>query len=243
MEARMDSFDYVVVGAGSAGCVLANRLTASGRHRVLLLEAGGHDRHMWIHIPLGYGKLFANKKVNWLYSSEPEPELDGRRIVQPRGKVLGGSSSINGLLYVRGQSADYDHWRQLGNAGWSFEDVLPYFRRAEDQERGADSLHGVGGPLAVSDVCEPHPLCEAFIEAAQQAGFPRNDDFNGPTQEGAGYFQLTARRGRRWSTAVGYLREARGRSNLEVVTRALATRIVMDGRRATGIEYCRGGDP
>jgi choline dehydrogenase len=237
----MDSFDYVVVGAGSAGCVLANRLTASGRHRVLLLEAGGHDRHMWIHIPLGYGKLFANKKVNWLYSSEPEPELDGRRIVQPRGKVLGGSSSINGLLYVRGQPADFDHWRQLGNAGWSFEDVLPYFRRAEDQERGGDSLHGVGGPLAVSDVCEPHPLCEAFIEAAQQAGFPRNDDFNGPAQEGAGYFQLTARHGRRWSTAVGYLREARRRGNLTVVSNALTSRILFSGRRAVGVEY-RCGD-
>ncbi len=236
----MDSFDYVVVGAGSAGCVLANRLTASGRHRVLLLEAGGHDRHMWIHIPLGYGKLFANKKVNWLYSSEPEPELDGRRIVQPRGKVLGGSSSINGLLYVRGQPADFDHWRQLGNSGWSFEDVLPYFRRAEDQERGEDSLHGAGGPLAVSDVCEPHPLCEAFIEAAQQAGFPRNDDFNGPAQEGAGYFQLTARRGRRWSTAGGHLREARRRGNLTVGPNALTGRILFSGRRAVGVEYRRG---
>ena len=192
MNAPADSFDYIVVGAGSAGCVLANRLTASGRHRVLLLEAGGHDRHLWIHIPLGYGKLFADARVNWLYSSEPEPELNNRSIIQPRGKVLGGSSSINGLLYLRGQREDYDHWRQLGNTGWSFEDVLPYFRRAEDQERGEDALHGVGGPLAVSDVCEPHPLCEAFIESAQQAGFPRNDDFNGPTQEGAGYFQLTA---------------------------------------------------
>jgi choline dehydrogenase len=240
MAASAVTFDYIVVGAGSAGCVLANRLTASGRHRVLLLEAGGHDRHMWIHIPLGYGKLFSNKKVNWLYSSEPEPELDGRRIVQPRGKVLGGSSSINGLLYVRGQPADFDHWRQLGNAGWSFEDVLPYFRRAEDQERGEDSLHGVGGPLAVSDVCEPHPLCEAFIEAAQQAGFPRNDDFNGPAQEGAGYFQLTARRGRRWSTAVGYLREARRRGNLTVVSNALTSRILFSGRRAIGVEYRRG---
>ena len=188
-----DSFDYIVVGAGSAGCVLANRLTASGRHRVLLLEAGGHDRHLWIHIPLGYGKLFADPRVNWLYKSEPEPELHNRQIIQPRGKVLGGSSSINGLLYLRGQPADYDHWRQLGNTGWSFDDVLPYFRRSEDQERGEDALHGVGGPLAVSNVCEPHPLCEAFIESAQQAGFPRNDDFNGPTQEGAGYFQLTAK--------------------------------------------------
>ena len=235
-----DSFDYIVVGAGSAGCVLANRLTASGRHRVLLLEAGGHDSNIWIHIPLGYGKLFTNPKVNWLYTSELEPELNNRRIIQPRGKVLGGSSSINGLLYVRGQPADFDHWRQLGNSGWSFDDVLPYFRRAEDQQRGDDASHGVGGPLAVSDVCEPHPLCEAFIAAAQQAGFPRNDDFNGPSQEGAGYFQLTARRGRRCSTAVGYLRPARRRPNLTVVLNALASRILFSGRRAVGIEYRYG---
>jgi choline dehydrogenase len=235
-----DVFDYIIVGAGSAGCVLADRLTASGRHRVLLLEAGGADRNIWIHIPLGYGKLFDNGKVNWLYSTEPEPELDSRRIIQPRGKVLGGSSSINGLLYVRGQSADYDHWRQLGNSGWSFEDVLPFFRRAEDQARGADALHGTGGPLAVSDVCEPHPLCEAFIEAAHQAGFPRNDDFNGPSQDGAGYFQLTSRNGRRCSTAVGYLRQARTRPNLIVVPHALANRILFSGRRAVGVEYRRG---
>ena len=234
------TFDYIIVGAGSAGCVLANRLTASGRHRVLLLEAGGHDRHMWIHIPLGFAKLFDNPKVNWLYSSEPEPELNNRRIIQPRGKVLGGSSSINGLLYIRGQKEDYDHWRQLGNTGWGFDDVLPYFRRAEDQERGADELHGVGGPLAVSDVCEPHPLCEAFIAAAERSGIPRTDDFNGPRQEGAGYFQLTARNGRRWSTAAGYLRQARKRPNLKVETKALATRILFDGRRATGIEYRQG---
>src|SRR6516164_2502610 len=240
MKPYTDSFDYIVVGAGSAGCVLANRLTASGRHQVLLLEAGGHDRHVWIHIPLGYGKLFDNAKVNWLYKTEPEPELNNRQIIQPRGKVLGGSSSINGLLYVRGQYADYDHWRQLGNAGWGFAEVLPYFRRAEDQERGADEFHGTGGPLAVSDVCEPHPLCEAFIEAAQQAGFPRNDDFNGPTQEGAGYFQLTARRGRRWSTAVGYLRPARRRPNLAIASNALASRILFSGRRAIGVEYRQG---
>jgi choline dehydrogenase len=233
-------FDYIVVGAGSAGCVLAHRLTASGRHRVLLLEAGGPDRNIWIHIPLGYGKLFANAKVNWLYSTEPEPDLNNRKVIQPRGKVMGGSSSINGLLYVRGQHEDYDHWRQLGNAGWAFADVLPYFRRAEDQERGADDLHGTGGPLAVSDVSEPHPLCEAFIEASQQAGFPRNDDFNGPTQEGAGYFQLTARNGRRWSTAVGYLRQARRRPNLAVVPNALATRVLFSGRRAIGVEYRHG---
>ena len=241
MKPHTDSFDFIVVGAGSAGCVLANRLTASGRHRVLLLEAGGHDRHIWIHIPLGYGKLFSDRKVNWLYTSEPEPELDNRQIIQPRGKVLGGSSSINGLLYIRGQPADFDHWRQLGNSGWSFEDVLPHFRRAEDQARGEDALHGVGGPLAVSDVCEPHPLCEAFIAAAQQAGFPRNDDFNGPTQEGAGYFQLTARHGRRCSTAVGYLRQAHRRPNLAIVSNALASRILFSGRRAIGVEY-RCGD-
>jgi choline dehydrogenase len=238
-----DTFDYIIVGAGSAGCVLANRLSASGRHSVLLLEAGGHDRHFWIHVPLGYGKLFNDRKVNWLYTSEPEPELDNRRIIQPRGKVLGGSSSINGLLYVRGEPADFDHWRQLGNTGWSFDDVLPYFRRAEDQERGADDLHGSGGPLAVSDVCEPHPLCEAFIDAAEQAGFPRNPDFNGSTQEGAGYFQLTARHGRRWSTARGYLREARRRPNLRVATNALATRILLDGRRAVGVDYRQGDVP
>ncbi|HEX2216587.1 MAG TPA: choline dehydrogenase [Xanthobacteraceae bacterium] len=237
----MDTFDYIIIGAGTAGCVLANRLTASGRDRVLLIEAGGADRNIWIHIPLGYGKLFTNAKVNWLFESEPEPELNNRKIIQPRGKVLGGSSSINGLLYVRGQPQDFDHWRQLGNAGWSFEDVLPYFRKAEDQERGADDLHGAGGPLCVSDVSEPHPLCEAFIEAAQQAGYPRNDDFNGPEQEGAGYFQLTARNGRRCSTARGYLKPARRRHNLAVAANALTTRILFEGRRAVGVEYIQDG--
>ena len=236
-------FDYIIIGAGSAGCVLANRLSESGRHRVLLLEAGGHDRHMWIHIPLGYGKLFDDAKVNWRYKTEPEPELNNRQIIQPRGKVLGGSSSINGLLYVRGQHEDYDHWRQLGNTGWGFADVLPYFRRAEDQARGADDFHGAGGPLAVSDVCEPHPLCDAFIEAAQRAGVPRNDDFNGATQEGAGYFQLTAKNGRRWSTAVGYLRQARRRRNLAIVSNAMASRILFSGRRAVGIQFLQHSVP
>ncbi len=165
MAEEAGSFDYIVVGAGSAGCVLAERLSASGRHRVLLLEAGAKDRNIWIHVPLGYGKLFSDPRVNWLYQSEPEPELKGRRVIQPRGKVLGGSSSINGLLYVRGQREDFDHWRQLGNTGWSFDDVLPYFRKSEDQQRGGDELHGEGGPLGVSDV-EPHPLCEAFIDGS-----------------------------------------------------------------------------
>ena len=235
------SFDYIVVGAGSAGCVLANRLSASGRHRVLVLEAGGEDRNIWIHVPIGYAKLFADARNNWLYSSEPEPECAGRSIIQPRGKVLGGSSSINGLLYIRGQAEDFDHWRQLGNAGWSFTDVLPYFRRAEDQERGEDELHGVGGPLAVRDVSEGHPLCDAFIDACEQGGLPRTEDFNGPTQEGAGYFQLTTRNGRRWSTARGYLKPARKRGNVAVVANALTTRILFEGRRAVGVEYIKDG--
>jgi choline dehydrogenase-like flavoprotein len=235
------SFDYIIVGAGSSGCVLANRLTASGQHRVLLLEAGGEDRNFWIHVPIGYAKLFTDAKHNWLYASEPEPELHGRSIIQPRGKVLGGSSSINGLLYIRGQAEDFDHWRQLGNTGWSFEDVLPYFRRAEDQERGEDELHGVGGPLAVRDVSEGHPLCDAFIEACEQAGLPRTDDFNGASQEGAGYFQLTTRKGRRWSTARGYLKPARRRHNLALESNALTTRILFEGRRAVGVEYRKDG--
>src|SRR4051794_23954662 len=241
-EERVEgSFDYIVVGAGSAGCVLANRLTASGGHRVLLIEAGGEDRNLWIHVPIGYAKLFTDARHNWLYNSEPEPQLNGRQIIQPRGKVMGGSSSINGLLYIRGQAEDFDHWRQLGNAGWSFTAVLPYFRRAEDQERGADELHGVGGPLSVRDVSEGHPLCEAFIDACEQAGIPRTDDFNGASQEGAGYFQLTTRKGRRWSTARGYLAPARKRHNLAVVSKALTTRILFDGRRAVGVEYRKDG--
>jgi choline dehydrogenase len=220
---------------------LAERLTASGRHRVLLLEAGPADRNLWIHVPLGYGKLFTNPRYNWLYQSEPEPELNDRQIIQPRGKVLGGSSSINGLLYVRGQREDFDHWRQLGNTGWSYDDVMPHFLRSEDQQRpGLDDLHSRGGPLAVSDV-EKHPICEAFIDAAEQAGFPRNDDFNGATQEGAGYYQLTCRSSRRCSTAKGYLKPALKRANLKVVSGALATRVIIEGNRAVGVEYRRHG--
>jgi choline dehydrogenase len=240
-EGAPDEADFVIVGAGSAGCVLANRLTDSGRHRVALIEAGPRDRHLWIHIPLGYGRLFKDGHVNWLYQSEPEPELNGRVIFQPRGKVLGGSSSINGLVYIRGQPEDFDHWRQLGNEGWGFDDVLPYFRRSEDQARGASPLHGVGGPLSVSDATGPHELCDAFIAAAEEASVPRNEDFNGPTQEGAGYFQTTSRRGVRWSTARGYLRPALRRPNLEVVTEAMATRVLFEGRKAVGVEYRRAG--
>jgi choline dehydrogenase len=236
------SFDYIVVGAGSGGCVLANRLSASGEHRVLLLEAGGEDRNPWIHVPIGYGKLFRNTKLNWLYESEPEPELNGRRIIQPRGKVLGGSSSINGLVYIRGQKEDFDHWRQLGNIGWSYEDVLPYFRRAEDQARGADAFHGTGGPLCVSDQCEPHELCDAFIKAAEEIGIPRNDDFNGARQEGVGYFQTTSRRGRRCSAAVGYLRPARSRANLRVLTEAPLLKVLIEGGEAVGVLFAHHGE-
>ena len=236
---RNAEFDFIVVGAGAAGCVLANRLTASGRHTVLLLEAGGEDSNPWIHIPLGYGKHFSNPKVNWLYYSETDEKTASRRILQPRGKVLGGSSSINGLLYIRGQHEDYDRWRDLGNAGWGYADVLPYFRKAEDQARGADEYHGAGGPLSVSDPSEPHPLADAFLAAADACGYPRNDDFNGATQEGFGYNQWTLRKGLRSSAATGYLRPARRRSNLAVITHAHATRILFSGKRATGVEYRR----
>jgi choline dehydrogenase len=236
----MSDFDFIIVGAGSAGCVLANRLTENGRYKVLLLEAGGEDRNIWIHVPLGYGKNFSNAEINWLYETEPEAECHGRRVIQPRGKVMGGSSSINGLMYVRGQAQDYDRWRQLGNVGWSHADVLPYFRKAEHQQRGADDWHGEGGPLCVSDLGDL-PIADAFIEAAEQCGYPRNPDFNGAVQEGFGYYQFTTRNGRRCSTAVGYLKPARKRANLQVASNALATRILLDGKRAVGIEYLQGG--
>ena len=232
-----ESFDFIIVGAGSAGCVLANRLTASGRYRVLLLEAGPSNRHPWLHIPLGFGRLFTDRRYNWCYATEPQQGCHGRNVIAPRGKVLGGSSSINGLIYIRGQAEDFDHWRQLGNAGWSYTDVLPYFRKAEDNERGTDEFHGSGGPLAVSDLRDRHPLAVAYVEAAVQCGYPRNDDFNGTVQEGAGFYQTTMRNGVRASTAAGYLKQARRRANLKVVPQALATRILFAGRRATGVEY------
>jgi choline dehydrogenase len=234
-------FDYIIVGAGSAGCVLANRLSADGRHSVLLLEAGPKDTNIWIHVPLGYGKLFKEKTVNWMYQTEPEPGLGGRQVFQPRGKVLGGSSSINGLLYVRGQHEDYDRWRQRGNVGWGYDDVLPYFKKAENQTRGADDYHGVGGPLSVSDWRHADPLSEAFVKAAVESGLPFNPDFNGATQEGAGFFQTTTRRGRRASSAFAYLRPVRNRSNLRIETAALAWRVVVEGRRAAGVEYVQDG--
>jgi choline dehydrogenase len=234
-------FDYIIVGAGSAGCVLANRLSADGKHTVLLLEAGPKDTNIWIHVPLGYGRLFKEKTVNWMYQTEPEPGLGGRQVFQPRGKVLGGSSSINGLLYVRGQHEDYDRWRQRGNAGWGFDDVLPYFKKAENQCRGADAYHGAHGPLPVSDWRHADPLSEAFVKASVEAGIPFNPDFNGATQEGAGFFQTTTRKGRRASTAVAYLRPALRRRNLQVETSALGQRVLFDGRRAVGVEYRKDG--
>ena len=234
----MNHYDCIIVGAGSAGCVLANRLTANGKHTVLLLEAGPRDTNPWIHIPLGYGKLFAHKTVNWSYESEPEPSLNGRRVFTPRGKVLGGSSSINGLVYIRGQPQDFDDW---GVPGWRFDDLLPYFIKAEDQSRGANAWHGIGGPFAVSDLADRHPLADAFIESAIAIGIPRNDDFNGASQEGAGYYQANVRNGRRISTAVGYLRPAEKRKNLRVEVKALVSRVLFEGTRAVGVEYQQNG--
>jgi choline dehydrogenase len=233
--------DYVVVGAGSAGCVVAARLSEDPSARVVLLEAGGVDRNPWIHVPLGYGKTIGDPSVNWCYETEPDPNLNGRRVFWPRGKVLGGSSSINGLLYVRGQAEDFDHWRQLGNAGWSFDDVLPYFKRSEGRIGEVTELHGAAGPLAVSDLGDRHELCEAYIQASTELGIPRTEDFNGPEQEGVGYYHVTARRGRRCSAAVAFLRPAMKRPNLRVITGAQVERVLLAGRRAVGVAFAQGG--
>jgi choline dehydrogenase len=235
------AFDYVVVGAGSAGCVLANRLSADPNVRVALLEAGGRDRNIWIHIPAGYFRNIFNPKVTWQFGSGPEPHLGGRIVNWPRGRVLGGTSAINGLLYVRGQAQDFDIWRQFGNSGWSYRDVLPYFIRAEDQERGPSDLHGAGGPLGVSDVKMDNPICEAFVQSCIADGIPLTDDFNGVSQEGAGYYQLTNRNGRRCSTAVGYLHPVSNRPNLTVITNAEVQKLALNGRRVTGVVYRRDG--
>jgi len=236
-----EEFDYIVAGAGSAGCALANRLSADAGNRVLLLEAGGRDTYPWIHIPVGYFKTMLNPKTDWCYQTEPDPGLNGRCIPWPRGKVLGGSSSINGLVYIRGQSHDYDQWRQLGNAGWAWDDVLPYFMRAEDNERGANATHGEGGPLGVSDVGFSRGFSDAFIDAAEEIGIPRTNDFNSGDQEGAGYFQLTTKNGRRCSAAVGYLKPIKDRANLTIATGAQVRRVLFDGKRAIGIEYDANG--
>ncbi|HVY16062.1 MAG TPA: choline dehydrogenase [Rhodopila sp.] len=234
--------DYVIVGAGSAGCVMAARLTEDPNTKVVLLEAGGPDSNMWIHIPLGFGKTFADRAVNWCFETEPDPGAGGRRIFWPRGKVLGGSSSINGMVYIRGQKEDFDHWRQLGNAGWSYEDCLPFFKQAFNQTRGADDYHSTGGPVTVSDFPPTDPICKAFIHAAREVGLPYNADFNGAVQEGVGYHQTTTRNGKRCSTAVGYLHPAMKRPNLRVVTHALSERIRFDGNRATGVVFSRNNE-
>ena len=237
-------FDYIVVGAGSAGCVLAARLSEDPATRVLLIEAGPPDRSLWIHLPIGYGRTMWSDTYNWRFQTDPDPNMNGRRIYWPRGKTLGGCSSINGLIYIRGQREDYDHWAALGNTGWGYDDVLPYFIKSEGNQRGAIPFHGGSGPLKVSDIGAKHELIEAFIDGAQQTGptsVGRTDDFNGATQEGAGYFQLNTHKGWRVSTAKAYLDPARGRPNLRIETDAFAAGVIMEGTRAVGVRYRQGG--
>ncbi len=233
-------YDYIVVGGGSAGCVLANRLTENSDTTVLLLEAGGRDSRREIHIPAAFSRLFRSA-VDWGYETEPEPQLNGRRLEIPRGKVLGGSSAINAMIYTRGNPYDYDHWRSLGNPGWSYADVLPYFKKAENQERGQTPYHGVGGPLNVADPRYVNPLTRMFVAAGVEIGLPHNPDFSGPTQEGIGVYQVTQKGGARHSAATAYLQPARKRPNLVVLTGAQALRVAFNGRRATGVVYARDG--
>jgi choline dehydrogenase len=237
-----DEFDYIVIGAGSAGCVLAARLSEDPAVSVLLLEAGPRDSSLWIHLPIGYGKTMWSDTLNWRFYTEPDPGMNGRRIYWPRGKTLGGSSSINGLIYIRGQREDYDHWAALGNRGWAWDSVLPYFIKSEANQRGASEFHGGNGPLKVSDIGARDPLIDAFIAGAEQIGVPRTEDFNGEEQEGAGYFQLNTWKGWRCSTAKAYLDPARGRANLRIETDAFASGVVMEGRRAAGVRWRQAGE-
>lgn len=241
MTEASDQFDYIVVGAGSAGCVLANRLSADGRHKVLLLEAGPKDNYLWIHIPIGYGKTMFHKAYNWGFYTDPEPNMKDRRIYWPRGRGLGGSSSINGLIFVRGQRQDYDHWAQLGNTGWDWKSVLPYFMKSEHNSRGASATHSDKGPLWASDIGGKHELMEAIIRGANEMGVPRNDDFNSGDQEGVGYYQLFTHNGWRISSAVAYLKPARDRANLRIETDAHTTGVILEGRRAVGVRYVQNG--
>jgi choline dehydrogenase len=230
-----DTYDFIVTGAGSAGCAVASRLAESGRYRVLLLEAGPPDKNPWIHIPLGYAKTYVDPSVNWKFETEPQPQMQNRRLYLPRGKTLGGSSSINGMVYIRGHHADYDEWRQRGCTGWDWDSVLPYFKKAENQARGTDDFHGTGGPLHVSDQSEKGELSKAVLEACVQAGIPANPDFNGAQQEGCGYYQTTTSNKRRWSAAKAYL--SNPPQNLTIRTNAHATRVLIENGRASGVEY------
>src|SRR5689334_12056498 len=236
-----ETFDFIVSGAGSAGAVVAARLSESGRYRVLLLEAGPPDKNPWIHIPLGFAKTYVDERVNWKFESAPQPQFNGRRIYVPRGKTLGGTSSINGMVYMRGHPQDYNGWRQRGCAGWDWDSVLPFFKKAENQQRGGSPLHGVGGPLNVSDPVARSQLADAMIAAAENLGIPRIDDFNGPQQEGVGYYQTTTARSRRWSTAKAYLEPARSRANLVIRPRCQTTLVLIENNRAVGVEYHTAG--
>lgn len=229
--------DYIIIGGGSAGCVLANRLSKDPKNKVILLEAGGRDLNPWIHIPVGYFKTMHNPKTDWCYTTAEDPGLNGRSVSWPRGKVLGGSSSINGMIYIRGHQADYNHWRQLGNAGWSYEDTLPYFKRVEDQQNGADEYHGTGGQLSVISSVDQRELSDLYIQGAIEAGIPANNDFNGEEQEGVGYFQNTIRNGLRCSTAVAFLNPARNRPNLKIITHAHVKKILIENKQAKGVVF------